>query len=40
MQEKSSLMDLNGLSAISSLQRAPVELDKPHILVQASETGF
>jgi hypothetical protein len=29
---KLSLMDLNGLSAVSYSQRAPTELDKPHIL--------
>jgi hypothetical protein len=31
-------MDLNGLSAISYLQRTPH--DKPHILALAPETGF
>jgi hypothetical protein len=33
-------MDLNGLSAISYLQRTPIELDKPHIFALAAETGF
>ncbi len=28
------------LTAISYLQRTPVELDKPHILALAAETGF
>jgi hypothetical protein len=33
-------MDLNGLSANCYLQRTPIELDKPHILALAAETGF
>jgi hypothetical protein len=37
---KLSFMDLNELSAISSLQQAPIELDKPHILAYAAETVF
>ncbi len=32
-------MDLNGLSAISFLCGRPIELDKPHILALAAETG-
>jgi hypothetical protein len=33
-------MDLNGHSAISYLQWTSIELDKPHILALAAETGF
>jgi hypothetical protein len=37
---KLSARNLNGLSAISSLQPRPIELDKPHILALAAETVF
>jgi hypothetical protein len=33
-------MDLNGLSAIVICSGCPIELDKPHILALAAETGF
>ncbi len=33
-------MSAGWLTTISYLQRTPIELDKPHILALAAETGF
>jgi hypothetical protein len=37
---KKSAMNVNGFSAISSLQQKPIYIDMPHGMTSAAKTGF
>jgi hypothetical protein len=38
--EKLTATNVNGLYAVSSLEKKPMEMDKPHFLAETAETVF